>query len=211
MKWCTCSECFWWCQGHSISSPTVRGPSQVVAGFTQHLTLSPSFLLHASQVRSVAPDPFTGQWLLSGGLALPRTQLCLFLPHPPQVRSVAPDPFTGQWLLSGGDDGSVRLWEVRTGRCQATWHLGEPVACVAWCPSPALRLAAVVAGSRVVLLPTGAHRACLRVGGVGPGWGASHVLQLGAVGAGPWACGLQARVCGGGTDHCALHLPHIGW
>ncbi|GAB4816894.1 hypothetical protein N2152v2_003940 [Parachlorella kessleri] len=78
-----------------------------------------------------------------------------FFGHTEQVRSVAPDPFTGQWLLSGGDDGSVRLWEVRTGRCQATWHLGEPVACVAWCPSPALRLAAVVAGSRVVLLPTG--------------------------------------------------------
>ena len=69
---------------------------------------------------------------------------------------MAPDPFTGQWLLSGGDDGSVRLWEVRTGRCLSTWQLGEqPVSCVAWCPAPTLRLAAAVAGSRVVLLPTG--------------------------------------------------------
>lgn len=42
----------------------------------------------------------------------------------------------------GTDDGSVRLWEVRTGRCMHTWQLGEPVTCVAWCPSQQLSLVA---------------------------------------------------------------------
>lgn len=75
--------------------------------------------------------------------------------HTQPVRSVSPDPHTGQWLLSGGDDGWVRLWEVRTGRCLRGWDLGDPVLCVAWCPGSAVRLAAAAAGNRVVLLPTG--------------------------------------------------------
>ncbi|PRW59011.1 ribosome biogenesis BOP1-like protein [Chlorella sorokiniana] len=74
--------------------------------------------------------------------------------HIKAVRSLSPDP-TGQWLLSGSDDGSVRLWEVRTGRCMRTWQLEEPVACVAWCPSSQLSLAAAACGKRLFLLPTG--------------------------------------------------------
>ena len=52
-----------------------------------------------------------------------------------QVRSVSPDPWSGQWLVSGSEDGSVKLWEVATGRCVTTWELGcGPVHTVAWCP-----------------------------------------------------------------------------
>ena len=40
------------------------------------------------------------------------------------------------------DDCTMRLWEVRTGRCMRTWQLEEPVTCVAWCPAPQLQLAA---------------------------------------------------------------------
>ncbi|KAI3438768.1 hypothetical protein D9Q98_001186 [Chlorella vulgaris] len=74
--------------------------------------------------------------------------------HSKVVRSVCPDP-TGQWLLSGSDDGTVRLWEVRTGRCMQCWRLEEPVSCVAWCPSPGLSLLAAASGKRLLLLPSG--------------------------------------------------------
>ncbi|KAL4425519.1 hypothetical protein ABPG75_009535 [Micractinium tetrahymenae] len=74
--------------------------------------------------------------------------------HAKPVRSVAPDA-TGQWLLSGSDDCTVRLWEVRTGRCMRVWQLEEPVSCVAWCPSPQLALFAAASGKRLFLLPSG--------------------------------------------------------
>lgn len=61
----------------------------------------------------------------------------------------------GQWLASGSDDGSMRVWEVATGRCCCSWQLGEPVMCVAWCPNPKLQLLAAAVGSKVVLLPFG--------------------------------------------------------
>ena len=71
-----------------------------------------------------------------------------------QVCSISPDP-SGQWLASASDDGTVRLWEVRTGRCSRTWKLGGPVKSVAWCPNTALSLLAAAVDSKVVLIPTG--------------------------------------------------------
>ena len=62
---------------------------------------------------------------------------------------------TGQWLLTGSDDGTVRLWEVVTGRCARMWNLAAKVHCVAWCPDPALRLVSAVCENKVVLLPAG--------------------------------------------------------
>ncbi|KAL3150329.1 Ribosome biogenesis protein 1 [Trebouxia sp. C0010 RCD-2024] len=85
----------------------------------------------------------------------PSTLLLRYTGHTARVRSVSPDP-SGQWLASSADDGSVRLWEVRTGRCTRTWTLGGAVHCVAWCPNPTLSLLAAAVDTRVILLPTGA-------------------------------------------------------
>lgn len=64
----------------------------------------------------------------------PTTLALKFTGHKGKVRSIAPDP-TGQWLLSGSDDGCVKVWEVRTGRCHKTWDLeAGAVHCVAWRP-----------------------------------------------------------------------------
>lgn len=71
-----------------------------------------------------------------------------------QVRCVSPDP-TGQWLLTGSDDGSMRMWEVLTGRCCRQWDFGGKVSSVAWCPDPALRLASAAVGNRLVLVDSG--------------------------------------------------------
>ena len=71
-----------------------------------------------------------------------------------QVRSVAVHA-SGQWLASGSDDGTVRVWEVRSGRSMRVWDLGAKVRCVAWCPAAGLPILAAAMGSRVVLLPAG--------------------------------------------------------
>lgn len=73
-----------------------------------------------------------------------------------QVRSVAADA-SGQWLASGSDDGRVRLWEVRSGRCMRAWDLGAKVRCVAWRPPAAggPPILAAAAGSSTFLLPAG--------------------------------------------------------
>lgn len=75
------------------------------------------------------------------------------------------NPTGGQWLASGSDDGTLRVWEVATGRCSCSWQLGgssgssgssvEPVVCVAWCPDPKLQLLAAAVGNKLVLLPVG--------------------------------------------------------
>uniref|UniRef100_A0A1D2A9E9 Ribosome biogenesis protein BOP1 homolog n=1 Tax=Auxenochlorella protothecoides TaxID=3075 RepID=A0A1D2A9E9_AUXPR len=83
-----------------------------------------------------------------------------FLGHAAAVTGLAPDA-SGAWLASSSRDGSVRLWEARTGRCAARWDLGElqgaelgrGVAGLAWCPDPALRLLGVACGEGVLLLP----------------------------------------------------------
>jgi len=68
---------------------------------------------------------------------------------------------SGQWLVSGSDDGSVRLWEVHTGRCMRIWDLNSRVHCVAWCPAAGLRIISAAAGNSVVLLPAGGSPCCL--------------------------------------------------
>lgn len=61
--------------------------------------------------------------------------LCLLGPGAPltSAHARAPRPPTA-------DDCTVRLWEVRTGRCMRVWQMEEPVSCVAWCTSPQLAL-----------------------------------------------------------------------
>ncbi|KAL1537741.1 Ribosome biogenesis protein 1 [Salvia divinorum] len=59
---------------------------------------------------------------------------------------------TGQWLASGSKDGTVRIWEVETGRCLQIWDIGEPINEVEW--NPELPILAVAAGQDVFILKT---------------------------------------------------------
>ncbi|KAJ8529773.1 hypothetical protein K7X08_036608 [Anisodus acutangulus] len=62
---------------------------------------------------------------------------------------------TGQWIASGSSDGTVRIWEVETGRCIRIWELGESVRHVSWNPMPERPILAVCVGEDVYLLNTG--------------------------------------------------------
>lgn len=87
--------------------------------------------------------------------------------HEGRVRTLSVHP-AGEWLASGGDDGTVRLWEVATGRCVGEWALAraadaadvdagaadapDAIHRVAFAPDSARYLLAVSVGSRVLLL-----------------------------------------------------------
>ena len=68
--------------------------------------------------------------------------------------SVSP---SGEWLATCSDDGTVRLWEIETGREMRRWTLcDEPIVSdVAWCPRGDLHIIAAVAGTRLFLLYPG--------------------------------------------------------
>ncbi|KAK9133006.1 hypothetical protein Scep_012534 [Stephania cephalantha] len=74
--------------------------------------------------------------------------------HKNAVRSISVEP-SGQWLASGSNDGTVRIWEIETGRCIRIWEVGEGVQCVAWNPMTGLTILAVAVGLDVLLLDTG--------------------------------------------------------
>jgi ribosome biogenesis protein ERB1 len=61
--------------------------------------------------------------------------------HEQRVNSISFEP-SGQLFASGSVDGTVRVWEVLSGRCMRTIELGEEVRCVTWCPNKSLLLAA---------------------------------------------------------------------
>ena len=65
--------------------------------------------------------------------------------HTSYVRSISLD-CSGQWMVSGSDDGTVRLWEVLTGRCMNTISLGpgKVIKKVTFNPNPQLMLVAAV-------------------------------------------------------------------
>lgn len=62
---------------------------------------------------------------------------------------------SGQWIASGSTDGSIRIWEVETGRCLRVWEVGEAVQHVAWNPLPELPIVAVSRGQDVLILNSG--------------------------------------------------------
>jgi hypothetical protein len=123
-----------------------------------------------------------------------------FVGHAGRVRCLAPHPQGGQWLATGGEDGCVRLWEVRTGRCVRRWRLGGgvqgggaaagAVVCVAWCPHPRpVCVLAAAVGKSVFLLPTGLGgevgdlaAAAKLGGGIGVGAVAAAVAEEGGDG-----------------------------
>eukprot|EP00092_Neocalanus_flemingeri_P024182 GFUD01026229.1.p1 GENE.GFUD01026229.1~~GFUD01026229.1.p1 ORF type:complete len:738 (-),score=263.05 GFUD01026229.1:126-2339(-) len=74
--------------------------------------------------------------------------------HNNMVRSLSVEP-KGQYLASGSDDGSMKVWEMATGRCLKTWDMGGVVKSVAWCPNSALSLIAVAVDTVVFLINTG--------------------------------------------------------
>ncbi|KAL8697390.1 MAG: hypothetical protein Q9201_007146 [Fulgogasparrea decipioides] len=65
----------------------------------------------------------------------PTTCATIFRGHEGRVRSIAVDP-SGVWLASGGDDGTIRIWELLTGR--QLWHVKisseEAINVVRWRP-----------------------------------------------------------------------------
>ncbi|XP_028819182.1 ribosome biogenesis protein bop1 isoform X1 [Denticeps clupeoides] len=81
----------------------------------------------------------------------PTTQSLVYRGHTSLVRSISVSP-TGQWLVSGSDDGTVRFWEIGTGRCMKTVDVGGAVKSVAWNPNPSICLVAVAFNESVVLL-----------------------------------------------------------
>ncbi|KAK9287275.1 hypothetical protein L1049_015688 [Liquidambar formosana] len=74
--------------------------------------------------------------------------------HKGAVMSISTEA-SGQWIVSGSTDGTVRIWEVVTGRCLRVWEFGEAVSYVAWNPLPELPIMAVCVGPDVLILNTG--------------------------------------------------------
>ena len=61
----------------------------------------------------------------------------------------------GQWLATGGDDGSVRIWEIGTGRCYKKYAFNAKIMKIEWNPNKDHQIVAVAAGKSVFLIPTG--------------------------------------------------------
>lgn len=75
--------------------------------------------------------------------------------HTGRVRSLSVDP-TGLWLVSGGDDGTVRVWQLDTGRqvWSVTLNSNEAVNVVRWRPGKdALILAAAAGDDLYFMIP----------------------------------------------------------
>ncbi|CAL3963743.1 unnamed protein product [Diplocarpon coronariae] len=77
----------------------------------------------------------------------------LFRGHDGRVRSLAIDP-SGIWLASGGDDGTVRVWELLTGRQVWSAKIGdaEAVNVVRWRPGKDAVILSAAAGEDIYLL-----------------------------------------------------------
>lgn len=61
--------------------------------------------------------------------------------HTSLVRTVTVEP-AGQFLASGGDDRTIRIWEIGSGRCVKKFTVDETVHALAWCPNSKLTLIA---------------------------------------------------------------------
>lgn len=83
----------------------------------------------------------------------PTTCATVFCGHEGRVRSLAVDP-SGVWLASGGDDGTVRIWELLTGRQIWRIKLGEDEAVnvVRWRPGTEVSVLAAATGEDVFLM-----------------------------------------------------------
>uniref|UniRef100_A0A1I7TCH4 Ribosome biogenesis protein BOP1 homolog n=1 Tax=Caenorhabditis tropicalis TaxID=1561998 RepID=A0A1I7TCH4_9PELO len=76
--------------------------------------------------------------------------------HSGQVRTISVEPERGELLASGGEDGTVRIWMIATGRCIKTFQMDGEVTSVAFCPVADRTLLAVAyEGKYVSILNTG--------------------------------------------------------
>ncbi|KAK2760908.1 Ribosome biogenesis protein erb1 [Arachnomyces sp. PD_36] len=82
----------------------------------------------------------------------PTTCATLFRGHKGRVRSLSVDP-SGIWLATGGDDGTLRVWELLTGRQLWSVKLSEedPVNAVRWRPGKDAVVLAAATGDEVYL------------------------------------------------------------
>lgn len=62
---------------------------------------------------------------------------------------------SGQWLASGSLDGTVRIWEVQTGRCIKLWDIGRPIQHIAWNPVSEISILSIAVDEEVLVLNTG--------------------------------------------------------
>eukprot|EP01113_Clastostelium_recurvatum_P032475 TRINITY_DN4180_c0_g1_i5.p1 TRINITY_DN4180_c0_g1~~TRINITY_DN4180_c0_g1_i5.p1 ORF type:complete len:1068 (-),score=304.60 TRINITY_DN4180_c0_g1_i5:88-3252(-) len=77
--------------------------------------------------------------------------------HRGRVRSISVN-HSGEWLATGGDDMTLRIYEVSSGRCFASYAMKGIVNYVAWNPNPATHMMAVcVEESIYILTPTPTH------------------------------------------------------
>lgn len=81
----------------------------------------------------------------------PKTCYLEFKGHTSPVTSISVE-ITGQWLASGSCDGTIRVWEVETGRCLKVWNVGGDVRHIAWNPSPDRPIIAVIVGHDLLLI-----------------------------------------------------------
>ncbi|XP_057951643.1 ribosome biogenesis protein BOP1 homolog [Malania oleifera] len=84
----------------------------------------------------------------------PQTCYIEYRGHKGAVMSISTE-VSGQWIASGSVDGTVRMWDVATGRCVTVWDVGEAVQHVAWNPLPELPILAVSLGQDVLIINTG--------------------------------------------------------
>ncbi|KAB8291395.1 hypothetical protein EYC80_010072 [Monilinia laxa] len=83
----------------------------------------------------------------------PTVTQTLFRGHEGRVRSLAIDP-SGTWLASGGDDGTVRVWELLTGKQLWSAQIGdeEAVNVVRWRPAKDAIILSAAAGEDIFLM-----------------------------------------------------------
>ena len=82
----------------------------------------------------------------------PTTCGIIYRGHKGRVRSVAVDP-GGLWLATGGDDGTVRVWQLDTGRqiWSASLSSDDAANVVRWCPRKDTLILTVAVGDCVYL------------------------------------------------------------
>lgn len=79
--------------------------------------------------------------------------------HTGRIRTLSIDP-TGLWLATGSDDGTIKLWEILTGRevysvqvlSKDQLEEGDHVECIEWNPNKELGILAITAGEQIYLL-----------------------------------------------------------